>query len=100
MIRATTPTHYFNIPFDTSEVKSCLVIYAQDDKEIFSKRTEDCVFNDNTISTTLTQEETLLFDCEKRAQIQLRVLTKSGASLVSYVKVVPVYRCFNEEVLT
>ena len=100
MIRATTPTHYFNIAFDTSEIKSCLVIYAQEDKEIITKHTEDCVFKDNTISTTLTQEETLLFDSQKKVQIQLRILTKGGAALVSYVKVVTVYRCLNDEVLT
>lgn len=99
MIRGTTPTHNFKIPFDTSELKSIRVIYAQDDEVITKKKTEDCTLEANTITTTLTQDETFKFDCSKRVQIQLRVLTNSGAALVSPIKIVPVEKCLDNEVL-
>lgn len=100
MIRGTTPTHYFNISLDTSEIKSLKIIYAQDDEVITKKNADDCELTGNTIKTTLTQDETLKFDCKKRVQIQIRIITKSGASLASYIKAVPVHKCLDNEVLT
>lgn len=78
MIRGTTPTHTFEIPFNTSMIASVRVVYAQDDAVIVTKCTEDCIFDGNTINVTLTQEDTLKFDCKKCVQIQLRVLTTGG----------------------
>lgn len=99
MIRGTTPTHVFNIPFDTSEIKTVKIIYSQEDEKIIEKKTADCELTGKTITTTLTQEETLKLDCKKRVQIQLRILTKSGASMSTFVKILPVEKCLDNEVL-
>lgn len=99
MIKGTTPTHYFNIAFDTSEIKTLEITYAQEDEIILQKHKSDCVLEGKRITTKLTQEETFNFDCEKRVQIQLRVVTKSGAALAAYIKNVPIYKCLSNEVL-
>lgn len=99
MIRGTTPTHTFKLPFDTSNVQNAAVIYAQNDAVLFEKQAKDCAMQGDEISVTLTQEETLKFDCHYNAQIQIRVLTTGGQALASGVYVVDVAKCLSNEVL-
>ena len=99
MIRGTTPTHTFKIPLDTSDVKSVMVIYGQNNVEIFRKETDACTLEGNSISVTLTQEETFKFNHNQDVQIQVRVLTLTGNALASSIKVVTVGQCLNSEVL-
>jgi len=99
MIRGTTPTHIFALPFDVSNVAECMVIYAQDDTEVLHKKTDACSMSGNELRVELTQEETLLFDCSKNVQIQLRVLTTEGKALATKPAIYPVHKCLNSEVL-
>ena len=99
MIRGTTPTHTFNIPFDTSMVKEVKVTYAQDDTVVLEKRTSDCELDGQRIIVTLTQEDTFLFDCKKAVEIQIRVLTVGGDALGSVPEKVGVSKCLDDEVL-
>lgn len=99
MIRGTTPTHTFTIPFDTALIKEVRVTYAQADVPIVWKETKDCTLEGNTISTTLTQEDTLSFDCTKAIQIQIRVLTTAGEALSTRVQNISVEKCLDGEVL-
>ena len=97
MIRGTTPTHSFVLPFETSIVKSAKVIYAQSDAVILEKAS--CTMEGNTLSVRLTQEETLKFDCKKNVEIQLRILTEANDALTSDIITIDVARCLDEEVL-
>lgn len=99
MIRGTTPTHIFNIPFDTSLVDEVKITYAQDDEIVLIKGTSDCVLDTNTIKVTLSQEDTFLFDHKKNVQVQVRLLTKSGEAFASIVENVGVSKCLDNEVL-
>ena len=99
MIRGTTPTHMFSIPFDVSDIDVLMIIYAQNNIEVFRKNKEDCVLDKNTIKVTLTQEETLRLSHLRPVQIQVRILTMGGQAFASDVHVVSVQRCLNDEVL-
>lgn len=99
MIRGTTPTHTFKLPFDASIVQKAMVIYAQNDAVVLEKQAQDCTMQDNEISVTLTQEDTLKFDCHFKVQIQLRILTNQGQALASDIHIVSVGKCLNDEVL-
>ena len=73
MIRGTTPTFIFELPFDCSELTACSVAFAQDGKVLVEKVLTECEKSGNTLTVTLSEEETLLFDCTKRiAEIQIR----------------------------
>ena len=100
LIRGTTPTHTFKLPFDTAIVQSAAVLYAQDDVVVLVKEAKDCAMQGNEISVTLTQEDTLLFDCHAKAQIQIRVLTTDGQALASDIRIVRVGKCLSNEVLS
>ena len=100
MIRGTTPTHTFKLPFDVDNIKSVMIIYAQKDREILCKETADCTLKDDVITTTLTQEDTFRFNHRDHVHIQVRLLTNSGTAMASEPKVVNVKDCLNDEVLT
>lgn len=99
MIRGTTPTHIFRLPFDTSLIDEVRIIYSQNDEQILVKETVDCNLDGNTISVTLTQEDTFKFDCKKCVQIQVRVLTARGEALASKIKHIDVEKCLDNEVI-
>ena len=99
MRRGTTPTHTFTLPFDTSQVKCARVVYAQMNRVVLVKTGVDLTLEGNTIRLTLTQEESLRFNCSKPVEIQVRVLTLAGEALNSNIVKVPVQRCLESEVL-
>lgn len=99
MIRGTTPTHIFTLPFDVSLVADLRISYAQSDQEILVKTKADGTLEGNTVKVTLSQKDTFLFDCKKMVMIQIRVLTTDGSALSSDIIYVKVDKCLNEEVL-
>lgn len=99
MIRGTTPTHTFKLPFDSSLVEKAMVIYAQNGVEVFRKELPQCQMEGNELRCTLTQEDTFKLSCEANVEIQLRVLTTDGNALATYPRVIGVQRCLNDEVL-
>ena len=86
MIRGTTPTLAFNLPFQASLIKSAqiLIAYVDNHKEVIIEKTlEDCTIEDTFISTDLTQEETLAFPAPVTAEVQLRVVITQGGKDVA-----------------
>lgn len=100
MIRGTTPTHTFKMPFSPENIKDIIVTYAQRGKVIFEKRTDECSFTDDSVIVRLTQEETFLFPSSDDVYIQLRVLLQDGSALASCKYSVPLFDVLNDEVMT
>ena len=100
MIRATTPTHSFELPFDYEQfVGKILITYKQGNNIILEKTENDISFSGNTVSFELTQEETNLFNGEMIVDIQVRVLTKGGEALASDTWHKTVIEVLNDKVL-
>lgn len=99
MIVGTTPTHTFNIPFDTSLISKVRVVYSQNDKKVLTKTEEDCILENKTVSVTLTQSDTFKFDHKSPVEIQLRLLTNTGIVLGSVPKKIGVTKCLETEVI-
>lgn len=96
MIRGTTPTYVFNLPFDVATIDKARVIFRQ--KDICVKK-DEVIMEGSTITITLTQEDTLKFKCGSIVEAQVRVITNGGESLASYVVSINVYECLDDEVL-
>ena len=83
--QGTTPTHYFDLPFDCGVIEAIRVTYKQEDEIVLEKELPDCSFDGNTVSVNLTQEETLGFDHNHICKIQLHCKTHDGQYLSSKV---------------
>ena len=99
MIKGTTPTHTFTLPFETAMIKSIQITYAQNDAVKLTKGNADCTFEGNTVSVRLTQEDTLLFAEKACVEVQVRVLTIGGDALASNIMRVRCHECLSEDVL-
>lgn len=99
MIRGTTPTHTFKLPFDSSLVAKAMVIYAQNGVEVFRKELPECQMEGDEISCHLTQEDTFKLQCETNVEIQLRILTTDGNAMATFPRYIGVDKCLNDEVL-
>ena len=99
MRRGTTPTHEFELPFETNAIKKIIITYAQRDEIVLEKKTEDCKMDGTIVSVTLTQEETLRLDSSKHVKIQAKILLFNGKALVSNKITKAVSDVLNEEVM-
>lgn len=77
MYRGTTPTLNFTLPIDSAEIDKCKIVFAQykdlvTDQlvVVLEKDFTDCVLDGTTAKLTLTEEETLKFQCGQKAFVQ------------------------------
>lgn len=102
MIKGTTPTLHYNLPFETSIIKTAEIVveYVDANKSVkIIKDIDDCVLGDNCISTSLTQEETLKLPAPSTVNIQLRILTTDELVLATEIQKVTVKRLLREDVI-
>jgi hypothetical protein len=99
MIRATTPTHKFTLPFNyTQYVQKILITYSQKGNIVLEKNENDVQIDGNIVSYKLTQEETKLFS-NGDVRVQVRVLTIDNDALASKEQTVHIDNVLNDEVL-
>jgi hypothetical protein len=72
MIRGTTPTHTFSLPFDANTISKLSIAYAQGGTVKIEKALEDCTISGNEIETRLTEEDTLKLNANAQVEIQIR----------------------------
>ena len=83
MIRGTTPTHTFTLPFDASTFKTIRVIYSQGSEPTLVKTGDEVKASGNTLTVKLTQDDTLKFSTKSVVKIQIRLLSHDGEALAS-----------------
>jgi hypothetical protein len=98
MRRGTTPIVKFELPFGTEVVKTAKITFMQNNKIILEKK-EECVVEGNSVSVTLTQEESFLFNSRFKASVQLRVVAQGDVVLSTDVQDLEVEECLDSEVL-
>lgn len=98
MIRGTTPTHTFTLPFDTGELDSVYITYAQAGKTKIEKSIEDCMRDGNRLSVQLTQEETLSLTSGYMTDIQIAARV-GGTVMRSQIIQVQTHKILKEEAI-
>lgn len=97
MVRGSTPTFVFSLPFPSDYVSTAKITFAQG-CAVVERDLATCVCNGNDIKLTLTQEETLCFRSGAKIDIQLAV--KAGEFVFrSRIYKVDAEKALNEEVL-
>lgn len=85
IIRGTTPTLEFVLPFDTDNLADAYVTISQSGVQLVDKPLTACQCNGNKLTVTLTQEETLKLDCKCISEIQIRAKTAGGEAIASNI---------------
>ena len=102
MIQGTTPTLHFNLPFQASLIKSAEITlqYTDSYKNVLIVKTlNDCELGETSISTRLTQEETLQLPAPATAKVQLRILTNDDVALATEPLKVSVKKLLKKDVI-
>lgn len=73
LIRGTTPTHEFEIPYPIEIIKNIRITYAQNRGVSFTKTKPDCILTEGKAEVSLTQEETYSFEPNKPIMVELRI---------------------------
>ena len=98
MIRGTTPTIEFKLPFEVDKLLVVLITFSQNGEEKLRKSEAECTLEDRSIKVWLSQEETLDFNPNTPIDIELKVKTTSYNVLIDHYKI-SVENCFNAEVI-
>lgn len=99
MIRGTTPTHIFTLPFDAGQISQLRLTYSQDGTTVFEKNETEVTKAGTQLEYTLTQTESLAFTEQKSVEIQLKIKTIDGAVVASKIMRTNASTVLNEEVL-
>ena len=73
MIRGTTPTLEFTMPFDTSLIAELYITITQNGATALEKTLSDCNCNDTSASLTLTQEDTLSLEQKPHSNSEIQI---------------------------
>lgn len=85
MIRGTTPTLKFTLPFDVEQLTTAWLTFAQNNQVVINKTLSDCTYSGKVITLVLTQTDTLALDSKYRVEIQIRGKTTDGKAIASAV---------------
>lgn len=99
MIRGTTPTLSFKLPFSVDTVADGYVSFAQDGQLLIDKKLADCDCGTDSLTVKLTQEDTLKLKDGLPTEMQIRVKTKDGNALASQIMKVSTERILREGVI-
>lgn len=107
MRRGTTPTHTFTLPFEVPEGAKVRIVYAQNERILVEHTAKECQINGAIVTTRLSSEETLRFDCREHyhdgkyqqypVEIQVGIETALGDKLWSEIIEDTPDRCLRED---
>ena len=107
IIRGTTQNHYFDFPFDPSNIGELSVVYSQNKEIKIRKSLSDVSFDEESLIVELSQEETFNFDSvgipsipsKSLVLIQIRAILNDGSVFVSSPIKDRVYDILDDEVM-
>lgn len=99
MYRGTTPTIEFELDFDTGLIQEIYATFKQNDSVVLEKSKDDFTFNGNTASITLTQEETLDFQCHNTLKVQLKIKFNDETVVATEPATFKIDECYKAEVI-
>ena len=85
MMRGTTPTVEFKLPFSADILQKLWVTFSQNDTEKFTLTKDDVIINDNKIICKLSQLNTLSLNSGCKVEMQIRGLTNDNIAVGSKI---------------
>ncbi len=97
--RGSTPTIGYRLPFAADQLAEASIAVAQNGKLVLEKTMAECVLDGDIIAADLSQQDTLKLNDQYPADIQMRVRTLAGESLITEIVTVPVGRILRDGVI-
>lgn len=85
MIRGTTPTLEFQLPFETDVIQKAYVTFATGATVVLEKSIDDCICKGDKLIIKMSQRDTLALTGGAVVDIQIRVLTFENEALASNI---------------
>lgn len=99
MYRASTPECSWDLGTDAASLDSIKITFKQAGIIVLEKDKEDLTCDGNTVSFTMTQEETKAFKAFRPANVQIRIKTTEGKVIDSTIDTFNIEKVLNDEVL-
>lgn len=99
MIRGTTPTIEFELPFDPSDLEELFLTINQAGKNVIEKPLADFVFDEKLATVKLTQEDTLNLAYHVMTEVQVRGKDKAGTVFASNIEKICAERILKDGVI-
>lgn len=99
LIRGTTPTLEFELPFPVDQLAEAFVTISQRGAVVIDKPLVDCECSEKKLIVRLTQEETLTLQCDCMSEIQIRARTLQGEAIASNIMAVMTARILKDGVI-
>lgn len=99
MIRGTTPTFEFTLPFDCGLLYCAYITFSQGGTTQFEKSLDDCDKDGRKIKVTLSQEDTLKLLDSQVTEIQIRAKTLASEVIASQIITVSTDRILKDGVI-
>lgn len=96
MIRGTTPTLQFTLPFDASTLSCLYVTIAQRGLVLAEKCLTECSCDGTIVTCKLTQKDTLPINPVYPVELQVRAKTAAGDALASQIISMPAGRILKD----
>ena len=95
MTRGTTPNQTFIFPMKIDGADSLYVTYTQNDKTVLEKTIDEAEISGDTVSFTLSQQDTLKFSSSHKLYVQVR-FTLDGRAYATKVFTLDVNKILKE----
>lgn len=99
LIRGTTPTLEFTLPFPAAELAEAFVTISQQGAVVIDKPLAEIEASGNALTVRLTQEDTLKLTGDSTSEIQIRARTLAGEALASNIVLVATARILKDGVI-
>lgn len=99
MYRGTTPVLNFKFPFNIDTLQDVYVTFEQKCGVNYDKTLEDSQVQGDTLTITLSQQDTLRLKHDRPLMIQIRAKTPDGTALASHIITVDVKEILKEGVI-
>lgn len=99
MIRGTTPTLEFTLPFDTADIAEGYITFTQRGQKVLERSVKDADKSENKLTLKLTQEETLELSATRDVKIQARIRMTNGDAVASEIITAPVREVLRDGVI-
>lgn len=98
MRRGSTPTFTVNMPANSSCFSDVTVVFVQNGKVVLTIGNDELNFDGYSLTFTLSEDQSFMFEAGHIAELQLRAVTTLGQIVVSDIKQIAVTKKYPEDI--